>query len=220
MDSPKYNRTFHLPWSKGCTNDDKMAASVESLIGIPILITEKIDGSNVCMEHKNCFSRSHAGLPTHASFDQFKALHASLKQHINDGLQIFGEWVLARHSIEYLELPGYFLLFGLRDLELNEWCSWDDVEMWARVLGIPTVPILFRGQVSSEKDLKELTESFMKQPSACGGIREGVVVRVAREFADKDFASSIMKNVRANHVDPNNDHWLHQAIIKNKLKSP
>ena len=216
----KYPRTFHLPWSPGGTSDDKIAIDISTLLNVPIVISEKCDGSNTCMERKKCFARSHAGAPSHSSFDQFKALHASLKRHINDGLQLFGEYVFARHSIEYSELPGYFLLFGLRDLELNEWTSWEDVKMWANALCIPTVPVLYSGTVHSEKELRQLTELLMKQPSDCGGIREGVVVRLASEFADEDFSKSVMKVVRANHVDPNNDHWLHQEIVKNKLKAP
>ena len=46
MDSPKYNRTYHFPWSQGATNDDKIATDMSRLIGNPIVITEKMDGSN------------------------------------------------------------------------------------------------------------------------------------------------------------------------------
>jgi hypothetical protein len=58
----------------------------------------------------------------------------------------------------------------------------------------------------------------MVQPSVCGGIREGVVVRVADLFDDTDFPSCVMKSVRANHVNTDT-HWKHQKIIKNKLKA-
>lgn len=218
MSSPKYNRTPHFPWSKGSTNDDKIAKDISSLIGCPIVITEKCDGSNTCLEKNGCFSRAHSGPPTHPSFDQFKALHASLKHHINDGLQIFGEWLYAKHSIQYSKLPGYFLLFALRDLEKDEWCSWDDVEMWSRILNLPTVPVLYKGTASSEKELQKLIESFMSQPSCCGGEREGVVVRTASAFKDIKFTQCVIKNVRPNHVQTT-EHWKHQELIKNGLKA-
>jgi hypothetical protein len=218
MDSPKYNRTMHLPWSPGGTSDDKRATSVEGLIRVPIVITEKMDGSNTSLEAEGCFARTHSGPPTHASFDGLKALHASLKRNINKGLQLFGEWCYAKHSIEYSELPGYFLLFSMRDLEYDEWCAWQDVEVWASLLDIPTVPVLFKGTVSSERELRELTQSLMIEPSACGGIREGVVVRIATSFADSEFPSCVMKCVRANHVQTD-EHWKDQEIIRNKLKA-
>lgn len=215
--SPKYNRTFHFPWSPGATNDDKIATSVDNLIGKPIVITEKIDGSNASLEAAGCFARTHSGPPSHPSFDGLKALHASLKHDLPEGMQFFGEWCFALHSIAYDALPGYFLLFNIRDTVQNVWYRWGDVEYFANELGLPTVPVLFKGQVSSEKELKQLVESFMNQPSACGGIREGVVARVAGDFDDTEFPTSVLKCVRANHVQTS-EHWKDQEIVRNKLK--
>jgi hypothetical protein len=217
MDSPKYNRTFHMPWSPGGTNDDKRATSVDSLLGKKIVITEKMDGSNTSIESQGCFARTHAGPPTHKSFDQLKALHANIKHNLSIDLQYFGEWCYAKHSIEYTELPGYFLLFNVRDLVVDFWFDWEGVELLAKELGLPTVPVLFKGTINSEKELKDLVESLMQQPSACGGIREGVVARIADTFEDKDFSSCVMKCVRANHVQTS-EHWKDQEIVRNKLK--
>ena len=221
MDSIKYNRTFHMPWSEGCTNDDKRAISVNNLLGKEIVITEKMDGSNCSLETDGCYARTHAGPPTHKSFDQLKALHASVKYIIEPGIQIFGELCYAKHSIEYSALPSYFLPFAVRYLQENgehRWGSWLDVELWAGDIGVSTVPVLFTGKVSSEKELKELVESLMLEPSLCGGIREGVVARIAEGFADEDFSTSVLKCVRKNHVQTS-EHWKDQEIIKNKLKS-
>lgn len=210
-----------MPWSPGGTNDDKRAASCEKLIGCPIVITEKMDGSNTSLEADGCFARTHAGAPTHKSFDGLKALHAAIKHKIPGNYQLFGEWCFAKHSIEYSELPGYFLLFNVREMNTevpNMWLSWESVELWAEEVGVPTVPVLFKGIVHSEKELKELVESLMIQPSVCGGIREGVVARMADEFFDVDFSSYVMKCVRANHVQTD-DHWKDQEIIRQKLKA-
>lgn len=217
MESPKYNRTLHFSFSKGATNDDKIALSANSLIGVPIVISEKIDGSNVSLEANGCYARTHAGPPTHKSFDEFKSLHASLKYNIDEGIQLYGEWALAVHSIYYDSLPAYYLLFNVRDLSNNIWSSWAEVEMWAKKVNVSTVPILFKGEVSSEKELKKLVESFMDRPSCYGDIREGIVARVARSFKDDEFSSCVLKCVRANHVTTD-DHWKRKEIIKNKLK--
>jgi len=113
------------------------------------------------------------------------------------------------------------MLFNVRylheDESFNRWGSWIDVEIWSGDIGVATVPELFVGRVSSEQELKELTESLMIQPSARGGIREGVVVRLAEGFEDKDFPTCVMKCVRANHVQTS-EHWKDQEIVKNKLK--
>jgi hypothetical protein len=81
----KYPRTPHLPWSPGGTADDKMLRQVDPLLYQPLIATEKADGSNVCLEHEGCFARSHGAKPNHPSFDQLKALHASVK-HLIPGL--------------------------------------------------------------------------------------------------------------------------------------
>jgi hypothetical protein len=108
----------------------------------------------------------------------------------------------------------------VRDLNYQEpiWLEWQEVEMWAQEIGVPTVPVLFKGEVASEQNLKELVLSLMEQPSVCGGMREGVVVRIGSAFTEKDFDKCVFKMVRKNHVSPNNDHWRHQEIVKNKLK--
>lgn len=217
IENKKYKRTFHVPWSKGATNDDKIATDLSSLINIPIIITEKMDGSNTSLESDGCFARTHSGPPTHPSFDALKSLHSSIKYKIPNNIQLFGEWLFALHSIAYSELPNYFLMFNVRDLKNNIWLSWDEVELWAEEIGVSTVPVLFRGECKSVEELRKLTESFMIQPSQCGGIREGVVIRVIKEFYDKDFSMCVMKNVRANHVQTS-EHWKDQAIIRNKLK--
>lgn len=217
MESPKYNRTYHLPYSPGGTSDDKIASSVAGLVGVDIVITEKMDGSNTSLEFDGCFSRSHSGAPNHPSFDGLKALHSSIKYQIPKGIQLFGEWCYALHSIAYNELPSYFLMFNVRDVSNSQWASWEEVELWAEEIKVSTVPLLFSGKINSEKELQELVESFVIQNSKCGGIREGVVVRVARSFSDSEFSQCVSKWVRANHVQTT-EHWQNQEIIKNKLK--
>jgi hypothetical protein len=191
---------------------------------VPLVITEKMDGSNTSLESGGCYARTHAAAPGHLSFDALKALHATLKYSIPERTQVFGEWCYAQHSIPYDSLPGYFLMFGIRELHIGSndeefpfWYSWGELENWAINLGLPTVPILFKGTVSSVKELQELTESLVKQPSACGTIREGVVVRIADVFSDEHFSKYVMKWVRKDHVQTS-DHWKDQEIIKNKLK--
>lgn len=216
MESPKYNRTFHLPWSPGGTSDDKIATDLNILLSNDIVITEKMDGSNTSLELGGCFARTHSGPPNHPSFDPLKALHASIKHKIPDGVQLFGEWLYAKHSIAYDKLPHHFMLFNVRTLFDNVWYSWEEIKLWAEEISVPTVPVLFEGRISTEKELKSKIEELVAQPSACGGEREGVVVRIQESFTDSVFSKCVMKWVRSNHVQTS-DHWKNQVIIKNKL---
>lgn len=196
----KYERTFHLPWSPGVTKDDKKMSSISGLLGVEVVITEKMDGSNVCMEAKNCFARTHSKPPARPSFDAFKQLHAELKWQIPPGTQVFGEWLYARHSIAYRNLPGYFLIFGVRELsEMPRWLPWADVEAWALQLHTSTVPVLYRGLFATLAKLRAEVETLASAPSLYGDLREGVVIKVARTFNNDEFPSVVGKWVRANH---------------------
>lgn len=219
--SPKYPRTPHFSFSPGATKDDKIQRDLSSLLGQNIVALEKMDGSNSCLEKQGVFARTHAHSPTHPSFDHLKAFHQSVKWKMNDHVQYFGENLYATHSIAYSELPGYFLLFGVRDLSDLEddgsWLQWDLVEDYAAGIGVPTVPVLWTGKApKTEKDLQKLVEEMASGPSKCGGEKEGVVVRVAREFGDEEFGKCVLKFVRANHVSTG-DHWALEEMKRNKL---
>lgn len=214
--SAKYPRSFHLPWSPGGTSDDKRLSDVSGLVGVPIVITEKLDGSNLTYTSESVFSRSHAGPPSHPSFGLAKATHAAIGHLISKGLSIFCEYCYAVHSIAYDGLPSYSFVFGVRDDARNVWWDWDMTAAQAADLGLPTVPELFRGTVASAEELESLTLALSKGPSAYGGDREGVVARIAREFSGEVFGTSLGKWVRKGHVQTD-DHWMHQVIRPQRL---
>jgi hypothetical protein len=219
MESIKYPKTSHFAWSEGVSNNDKIAASIDRLINSQIVITEKVDGGCSSLEFNGVFARTHTHSPTHQSFDWLKSLHSIIRHKIPENLQIFGENLWALHSIAYDTLPSYFLMFGIRQFkkEVVNWWSWNDIKTFAVEMGLETVPVLWKGVAASQSELQDITERLAQQPSAYGQTREGVVVRVAGEFADKDFSTSVVKWVRKNHVSTNT-HWAHKEIIKNKLK--
>lgn len=200
----KYPRTYHLPYSKGATNDDRISDSVAPLVGIDIVITEKLDGSNTAITKNAVFGRSHVE-PTKNPWDiKSWDLWRRIKNDIEEDVYIFGEGMYGIHSIEYTKLESYFYIFGVRDN--NIWIPWKDVEEYSFLIDIPTVPILFKGKVNSEKELKDMIEKFAAQPSKLGGVREGIVVRNADMFHNDDFSTNVMKWVRHNHVQTT-IHW-------------
>lgn len=216
----KYPRTYHLPWSPGGTKDDKKLKSVDSFLTSPgehkvLILTEKLDGSNTCLKQEGVFARSHNQVADHKSFDYIKGKWSQLKYSLKEGEEIFGENCFAVHSLEYTALSDYFYVFNIR--YQGKWLSFQDVESRAQELGLQMVPKVFEGIVVTEKRLQSLTEMFMRQPSFFGGEREGVVLRLAQEFYDKDFSSSVAKMVRKDHVQTD-EHWMHQEIRKQKLK--
>jgi len=213
--SAKYPRSYHLPWSPGSTTDDKRMADVTGLIGVDLVITEKMDGGNQAYTRDATFARSHSAKPVGESYDFIKAQHAQLRHLIEPGITIFGENCFALHSIRYTSLPDYFLVFGVREDRTGLWWSWEMVEMQASLLGLSTVPVLFRGQVDTIGALQELTETISSRPSTYGTEREGVVVRVAQEFTTVAFKRSLGKWVRADHVK--GEHWMFRNVERQGL---
>ncbi len=201
----KYNRTYHFPFSPGATNDDRIAETMSNLIGQEIVITEKLDGENCGMTDGGVYARSHAAYTTSPWSKEVRNLHKLVvEDELGDGVYLFGENMEGIHSISYSNLTSYFYIFGMRDN--NIWVPWEKVEEYAYLLDIPTVPVLFKGIVNSEKELKQLVEKLSKEPSELGGQREGVVARVADMFHNDDFSTHVMKWVRKDHVTTT-EHW-------------
>lgn len=200
----KYPRTLHIPWSKSISSDDRVSKNVDNLLNTEIIITEKLDGSNTSITKKGVYGRSHADFTRNPWDIKSWEIWQRVKKDLSEDLFLFGEGMYGIHSIEYTNLTSYFYIFGIRDN--NIWIPWEKVEEYSYLLDIPTVPVLFKGVINSEKELKDLTEKLASEPSELGGHREGIVVRNASLFHDDDFAQNVMKWVRKGHVQTD-EHW-------------
>ncbi len=213
--SAKYPRTYHLPWSPGGTNDDRRMTDVDGLVGVPTIITEKLDGSNVCLSRSGVFARSHAGPPRHPSFAWLKSKHAELCRLLPEGLSLFGEYTFAVHSIAYNGLPSYLWIIAARRDRDDFLLAWDDVVSLATTLGLPTVPVIARATYASPPELEEATTGLGTSPGLFG-VREGVVVRRTEGFAGTHFPRYVGKYVRAGHV-ASDEHWTNQPVRRQRL---
>jgi hypothetical protein len=72
------------------------------------------------------------------------------------------------------------------------------------------VPELYTG-LFSEKTFYNLAKEVVDR----GG--EGVVVRLEDSFSYDDFADSVAKYVRENHVTTST-HWMQEVVVPNGLK--
>lgn len=206
----KYPRTYHLPWSRGRTDDDKVLKSVDHFIGKEIVVTEKIDGENTSL-YRNCIHARSVDSKDHESRHWVKQLHASIKYLIPEEWRLCGENAYALHSIKYKELPSYFLLFSTWNNK-NICLSWDDTIQWAKLLGLETVPVLYRG-IFDEQKIKECYTKISK----FGGEQEGYVIRLADSFSYENFKYSTAKFVRKNHVQTD-EFWTNRPVVPNLLK--
>jgi hypothetical protein len=206
MQQTKFPRISHVDFSPGTTSDDRIADDLSGVIGVEIVMTEKLDGENRGITNEGCYARSHVDFTTSRWSNYSRTvLWPRIKDWIADDVCLFGEDLEAIHSIEYSELTDYFYLFGIRDK--TTWQSWDAVELVATLLEVPTAPVLFRGVVNSEEELKQIVVDLVSKPSKLGSnIMEGVVIRPTAEFEDDSFSKSVFKWVRKDHVQTT-EHW-------------
>ena len=214
MDSRKYGRTFHYPFSPGTTSDDRInhgywsdMQSIEQVIH-----TEKLDGENTCLNQYGVFARSHAAPTRHPWANYLKERWQMMKHYLGD-LEIFGENIYAIHSIEYLEIEHHFYVFAIR--HLDNWLSWEEVKFYAAMLDFPTVPELKIQQPNDQVILEKTVLDFVNQPSIFKSIdvhtkeectMEGIVSRNVNEYLVKGFKKNVFKYVRKNHIRTD-EHW-------------
>lgn len=210
-DRVKYPRTPHLPGSPGATNDDRILTTTAHFEGMTVVVTEKMDGENCTIGKGYTHARSRDSGP-HESRSWVKGLAAQVGLELPDGWRLCGENLFAQHSIPYDALPSYFTLFSVWD-EHNNCLSWDDTEAVAQMLGIHTVPVLYKGPWN-EKKIVAVFDG--KSKYSLGGPAEGYVVRNAAGFAFSSFDRNIAKFVRSGHVQTG-DHWMQKKVIPNKL---
>ena len=203
----KYPRTYHSPWSLGVTNDDKVIKDTSSFIGEETVLLEKMDGENTTLSRDYIHARSLDSVD-HPSRHWVKGIWGQIRHNIPEGYRICGENLFAKHSIEYNDLPSYFMVFNIWD-ENNVCLSFDETLEWCNLFEIQHVPVLWRG-IYDENFIKNFELDFSKQ--------EGYVVRLTKSFHYDDFEKSVMKMVRKGHVQTDS-HWMFQKVVTNKLKN-
>ena len=208
-DAVKYPRTPHLPWSPGGTSDDAYLFDTSHFEGREVVITEKMDGENTSMYSDRLHARSIDGR-SHPSRDWVKSLHGTIRSEIPEGWRLCGENVYARHSIAYDDLESYFFLFSVWN-DANSALSWDETLDWAEMLGLKTVPEIYRGKWN-QAEAESLADALDLDR------QEGYVVRLVDSFGFEEFGVSLAKWVRSGHVQTDK-HWMFAEIIPNGLSS-
>jgi len=231
-------------------NDDTGLESVEDFVGVPLVITQKIDGGNCMLVNdvdNPVRARRGSGPEKNGTMEPlYKQEGLYWQQEVNqklpDRLQVFGEWVWAKHSIHYgcdcddpcddigpslSELTGcdderaYFQTFGVYDKKFNIWLSWDKTKEVSELLGFPTVPVIYEetkedeATFTSKHEARQQLISYAHDVIENGG--EGIVVRKKYPFHYGQFGRSLGKYVRENHVKKDEKHWSKRKTIKNVL---
>src|SRR5205085_2734346 len=126
------------------------------LTGRHLVIEEKADGANAGLrfdESGKLFlqSRGHflTGEAREKHFNLFKqwgsAVAHVLWPVLGSRYVLFGEWLYAKHTIFYDELPHYFLEFDVVDTQTNTFLSTAHRRALLEGLPVASVPVLHEG---------------------------------------------------------------------------
>lgn len=207
MQKIKYPRTYHLPFSEGYTSDDKVLENDDMFKNKEVVVSIKMDGENTTI-YPNGDYHARSLDSKHKDYHSWLLSYIpSFSYLIPKDIRICGEYLYAKHSIFYNELPSYFEMFSA--WRGNYCLPWSETYELAKILGIFTVPIVYEGIYNTEK-IKKIAKMVTEDG------QEGIVVRLKDGFYMEDFKNSVAKYVRKNHVQTD-DHWSQQIIQKNCL---
>lgn len=187
-----------------------------------LVIEEKVDGANLGIfidEDNNIIiqNRSHYIHPGYhkqfATIDKWKYAHEDdIRQVLgNNPWIIYGEWVVARHSIHYTNLPDKFILFDIYDRSTDKFFSRNKVEELIHGTAFKQIRKIDEGKFTKAQlkkfvDPKPLTSIYYDGPI------EGIYVRC---FNDDHTLKYRGKIVRKDFMQDDAPHWANYEITKN-----
>jgi len=222
----RFPHTPHLAWlGNGTPRDDKVLHpnEVAALLEADVVVEEKLDGANIgfslapdgslrAQNRGQYLAEPHAG--QFARFPAWLGQHGdALRTVLKPNLILFGEWCAARHSLDYVALPDWFLLFDVYDRIAAHFWSTPHRNALASRAGLVTVPQLQLGKttLTALKKLVATTPSRYRE-----GALEGVVIR--RESSD--WCETRAKLVRPDFTQAMDTHWRKRAIEWNRVNFP
>ena len=166
----RYPRTPHLEGSAvPSTDEDLERMPFEELKGVPVVVSEKIDGANAALSFTDdgrllLQSRSRflddvilegrAGAGPYVGFYEWACEHEdALWPVLRSRYVMFGEWVLAKQTVFYDNLPNAFLELDVYDKTTDAWLATPQRRWLLRTLPIVSAPTLSEYAFSSVDEL-------------------------------------------------------------------
>jgi len=219
----KFPRTPHLEGSQIQRGDEDVPVFLSGeLRGRWLVVEEKVDGANSGVSFDEdgslilqCRGHVLSGGPRERQFDLFKrwANHhrAALWETLGHRYVMYGEWLYARHTIRYDQLPHYFLEFDLLDRETGEFLSTELRRETLERAPVVSVPVLGSGLI-------DRFDGFLG-PSDCASSEwmEGLYIK----WEEGGKVRGRYKYVRGSFlqaVEEEGVHWMDRPIEQNLLR--
>lgn len=249
----KYPRTHHVEGSRLQPGDeDSQSIPFAQLAGRYLVIEEKLDGANAGVSFDESGrlwlqSRGHflTGGTREKHFDLFKRwayTHAeALRAVLGQRFVLYGEWLYAKHTIFYDQLPHYFLEFDVLDTQTGVFLGTEERRALLNGTPVASVPVLRTGPC---QDLAEVTslighslyksatwrESLNAAAHARGldseqtwketdqsDLMEGLYIKVEEGGQVVERYKFIRASFLTTVLD-SGSHWLRRPILPNQLR--
>ncbi|MCA9669447.1 MAG: RNA ligase family protein [Myxococcales bacterium] len=256
LEIDKYPRTQHVEGSRAQPGDEGLeVVPLGTLRGGVLVVEEKLDGANAGMrldEQGTLLLQSRGHYLTGGAREKHFALYkrwaashsAALAALLGERYTLYGEWLYAKHTIYYDQLPHYFLEFDLLDRERSVFLDTDARHALLAATPVVSVPVIARVDLES-RPLDAAALQALIGPSryksaawrerlGYAAERSGVASeRAQRETDPRDEMEGLYlkherdgvvigryKLIRESFlqaVDQSGSHWLSRPIIENGL---
>lgn len=222
---------MHLPLEPNAQSDDKIASAADMALFLAgeISVQEKIDGASMGISIYNgeplVRNRSHilrkgySARKTPAQ-QQFSRVWTWLYENVDKinavtkavggTVGIYGEWLFARHTIAYNELPDWFVAY---DIYCSDERKFIDPTLALKLLndaGFATIKVVHNGLCTTDTLLK-LRDG--ESNYAQNQLREGVYLK----SGDGQWCTGRYKMVAP--WFRSDDNWNKQQLVKNKCSA-
>jgi hypothetical protein len=227
MVSPEFHRIPHFSRDISNMTHDDIVPDLPIQFPIECWVQEKIDGANmgvswlnegpIVRNRENILKKGYSKIKTPAK-KQFTSAWNWIHKHEDDikeiekmwqsPITIYGEWMVAQHSIQYDKLPDWFIAYDIYSVEDGRFLSPDIVEKLLNKTNISYIKpsqIVFNS-ISEVVKLSEMESIYRDGPV------EGIVLKTSKgEFLDKTW------KIVNKYFERRND--FNDLLIKNKVVS-
>ncbi len=222
MDIIQFPRTKYLYNSNITDSDDVILSEKESidLFSLVMNVQEKIDGNCVgfsCIDGKLLVQNKNDKIdPVDVFFKKvydFKHMHEqSIREICGDRYVLFGEWMFWKHTVNYTDLPSYFIANDIFDKKEGKFLSCNMVENKLEGTGIVYNAPIFSGKLESFDQLEQL----ICKSQYGFQLMEGLYLR----FDDSSYNCARAKYVTKIFKESINEHWRKKDLVPNISRNP
>ena len=223
--APDYHRIPHLNKLISNMTHDDIVPDLPIDLPLTCFVQEKIDGANmgiswlndgpVLRNRENILKKGYSKIKTPAK-QQFTSAWNWIHEHEDDikeieklwmsPVTIYGEWMVAQHSIEYDKLPDWFIAYDIWSVNDHQFLS---PEMVDKLLSETSI-LSIKPNKTTFTSMSEIILKSEMDSQYRSGMVEGIVLKTSKD----EFLDQTWKVVNKHFVRRDD---FNTCLIKNKV---